>query len=140
MKDYDLYEDEHPEGWPRFDVSNWGLLQAFDGDKVIGCAAVACHSPKIRLLAGKNDLALLWDIRVVPGRRRSGVGTRLFKRAVEFARSAGCRQFKIETQNINVPACRFYAKQGCRLWDIRRHAYRKPDNAHETMLFWSLDL
>ena len=45
---------------------------------------------------------------------------------------------KVETQNINVPACRFYARMGCELGTIDRFAY--PDLPGETQLLWHLDL
>ncbi len=35
---------------------------------------------------------------------------------------------------INVPACRFYAKQGCVLGAIDRYAY--PDHPDEVQLLW----
>jgi len=45
---------------------------------------------------------------------------------------------KVETQNINVPACRFYEKQGCHLSSINRNAYKAfPE---EVELIWSLAL
>ena len=48
---------------------------------------------------------------------------------------------KIETQNVNVPACRFYAQQGCHLGAILRYGYAGcPEVAHEAMLLWYLDL
>ena len=50
----------------------------------------------------------------------------------------GCRWLKVETQNINVPACRFYAKQGCVLGAIHRFAY--PDYPNEAQLLWYKDL
>lgn len=51
-----------------------------------------------------------------------------------WAAARGCRQLKIETQNVNVPACRFYARQGCVLGAINRFAYREfPD---EVQLLW----
>ena len=47
----------------------------------------------------------------------------------------------IETQNINVNACRFYAKQGCKLGGINRYGYGDhPQVKHEVMLIWYLDL
>jgi streptothricin acetyltransferase len=52
----------------------------------------------------------------------------------------------IETQSNNVPACRFYASQGCRLGAIHRFAYARfgddPGNlvARETMMIWYLEL
>jgi len=44
----------------------------------------------------------------------------------------------VETQNVNVPACRFYVSQGCYLGAIRRFAYAElPD---EVQLLWYRDL
>lgn len=147
-KDYDAYEDEHPARWRRFDLSNWGFFMAFDGSAevvsdtsdAIGAAAVAVRSAGVNMLEGRNDLAVLWDIRVRPDCRRRGIGTSLFRHAVNWAKQFGCRQLKIETQNINVAACRFYARQGCHLGRIDRYGYTDPRIAHETMLLWHLDL
>ena len=57
----------------------------------------------------------------VPGRR--GLG-----------RARGFRWLKIETQNVNVPACRFYQKMGCTLGAIDRFAY--PSQPAEARLLW----
>jgi hypothetical protein len=44
---------------------------------------------------------------------------------------------KIETQNVNVAACRFYASMGCELGAINRYGYAGvPAVAHEAMLLW----
>jgi GNAT superfamily N-acetyltransferase len=70
--------------------------------------------------------------------RSNGVGTALFKAAEVWSMAKGCRQIKVETQNINVPACRFYAKQGCVLRTVQLHAYSEfPD---EAQLLWYKDL
>lgn len=93
------------------------------------------------MFGGRDDLAVLWDIRVQPDFRSRGLGRRLFRRAVDLARERGCRQLMAETQNVNVPACYFYAAQGCQLGAIHRHAYaRHPNVAHEVMLLWYADL
>ena len=63
---------------------------------------------------------------------------KLFQAAAKWARSRGCRQLKIETQNINVPACKFYASQGCELRTIHPDAY--PELPDEIQLLWYLDL
>ena len=48
---------------------------------------------------------------------------------------------KIETQNVNVPACRFYQRLGCRLGEIHRYGYAAVRAvAGEVMLNWYLDL
>ena len=143
VKDYD--EDDHPEGvmhWPRrFDVSTWMFLMAFDEGKAVGGAAVAFRSPGIHMLQGCDDMAVLWDLRVDPDHRGRGIGTALFDRSAAWAREQGCRGLKIETQNINVRACRFYAARTCRLGAIDRYGYAgDPRVAHEVMLLWYLDL
>jgi len=141
VKDYDAdsSEDERPVRWgDRYDVSSWGFFLAYDGDELIGAATVAHRSPGVHMLEGRTDLAVLWDIRVRPDRRGEGVGTGLFRRAAAWARERGCGELKVETQNINVRACRFYAGRGCRLGAIARRAYREEHVAHETMLLWAM--
>jgi len=99
---------------------------------------VAHNTDGVDFLEGRREIAALWDIRVEPAHRRSGVGHALFEGVVAWARDRNCRILKVETQNINVPACRFYARQGCELGVIHRHAYREyPD---EVMLIWYRDL
>jgi GNAT superfamily N-acetyltransferase len=141
IKDYGEHAEEGASRWAkRFDVSNWAFFIASDDDEPVGAATVAFRSPTADMLEGRSDLAVLWDIRVHSDRRREGVGTRLFQQAAEWARGKGCAQLKVETQNINVPACRFYAGQGCRLGAINRYGYRDSHVAHEVMLLWYLDL
>ncbi|MHC4563697.1 MAG: GNAT family N-acetyltransferase [Planctomycetota bacterium] len=142
VKDYDAFEGERATEWPRrFDVSNWGFFIAFDGDRPVGAAAVALRTPGVNMLRGRNDLAALWDIRVAPQRRRQGAGSALWQQAIQFAREQGCRELRVETQNINVAACRFYAAQGSRLLQIDRAGYQGAAGCEdEAMLIWSLQL
>ncbi len=139
-KDYDSLEGEGPRGWPhRFDMKNWGLFIAEDADRPVGGATVI-DAPDARMLGGeKKEVAVLWDIRVHPDRRGEGIGTRLFERACEWARAQGAKRLRIETQDTNVNACRFYAGRGCRLDRALQYVYPPPfDN--EVMLIWTLDL
>lgn len=85
-------------------------------------------------MGGRDDVAVLWDIRVLPRERGGGVGSALFRAAGGWARTRGCRRLTIETQNINVPACRFYQKMGCTLGAIDRFAY--PGQPAEVQLLW----
>lgn len=142
VKDYDEYEEEGPERWlKRFDTSHWVIFIARDGGKPVGTATVACRSPNVWVLERRDDLAVLWDIRVRAEYRRWGIGGALFRAAAQWAWEQGCRHLKVETQNVNVPACRFYAAQGCRLRAIDREAYgADPRIAHEAMLLWTYDL
>jgi GNAT superfamily N-acetyltransferase len=133
LKDYDQFET--PMDWPKkWDISKWGILLAFDGKNRVGGAAIAYDTREVFMLEGRKDLAVLWDIRIQPSFRGQGIGSRLFQRAIEWAHTRDCRYFKIETQNINVPACRFYANQGCVLGAINRYAY--TDHPDEVQLLW----
>ncbi len=142
VKDYDAYKDGGPEGWPRrFDTRHWGLFLALKSARSVGGVTVAFNTPGVHMLDGRSDLAVLWDIRVHPDFRGHGIGTKLFGRATDWSRKRGCRQLKIETQNVNVSACRFYAEQGCQLGEINRYAYiGHPEVEHEVRLVWYLDL
>ncbi len=139
LKDYDS-SGELPTDWPRqFDVSNWGFFLAVEKDSVLGAAAVAFDTTGVFMLESRKDLAVLWDIRVRPEAR--GAGIPLFRAAADWARRRACSQLKIETQNVNLPACRFYQRMGARLGEIRRFGYAGvPAVAHEIMLCWYLDV
>jgi len=104
----------------------------------IGGATVAYDTPGLDMLEGRSDLAVLWDIRVVPAHRRHGVGAELFKAAETWALERQCRQLKVETQNVNVTACRFYARRGCVLRAAHRQVY--PRCPAELQLLWYKDL
>jgi GNAT superfamily N-acetyltransferase len=135
VKDYDSINGEAPHQWTeRFDLSNWGIFAARVDGRRVGGAAVACNTPGLDILEGREDLAVLWDIRVAPEARGQGAGAALFKAAELWAKARGCRQLKVETQNTNVPACRFYARQNCVLAAVRRSAY--PSLPDEIQLFW----
>lgn len=143
VKDYDQTSEEGPARWParwldRWDTSAWGLLAAYDGSRRVGGALLARSTPNVNMLEGRDDLLVLWDLRVHPDHRGVGVGRMLFEASVDWARRHGCVEMKIETQNTNVPACRFYARLGCRLGAIISHAYVEfPD---EIQLIWRMQL
>jgi GNAT superfamily N-acetyltransferase len=138
VKDYDAIGDT-PMGWAeRFDLSKWGFFSAFSGAQCVGRAAVARDTSSVEMLEGRSDLALLLDIRVAPSARRHGVGSALFEAAVTWASSRGCLQLKVETQNVNVAACRFYAQRGCVLRTVHPGAY--PELPDEIQLLWFKDL
>ena len=73
--------------------------------------------------------------------KRMGIGQKLFDAGVEWAKGEGFSQMKIECQNNNVPACRFYHKQGAVLSEINEYAYyQEEDLRDEAQLIWYLDL
>jgi GNAT superfamily N-acetyltransferase len=135
LKNYDDDPEDDPAGWPmRFDVSSWGVFGAWDGSRRVGSIVMAWNTPAVHMLEGRLDLGVVWDVRLHPESRRQGIGARLFRGAEAWLAERGCRLLKVETQNVNVPACRFYAKMGCTLGALNRFAY--PKLLHETQLLW----
>jgi GNAT superfamily N-acetyltransferase len=135
VKDYDAIAGAAPARWAeRLDVSNWALIGACRDGARVGGAVVAFRTADLRMLGGRDDVAVLWDIRVAPEQRGAGVGAALFLAAGDWARARGCGWLKIETQNVNVAACRFYQKMGCTLGGIDRFAY--PRLPGEVQLLW----
>lgn len=133
IKDYDIYNP--PSVLPtRWDLSNWAVFLASNDSKPIGGCIIAHNTPGVDMLQGRTNLAVLWDIRVDPSYRGRSVGRRLFDASIAWARSQGCVELHIETQNINVPACHFYRSMGCTLLRVIRDAYDKCPGEHQ--LIW----
>jgi GNAT superfamily N-acetyltransferase len=129
IKDYDELESN---SWFNMNTSTWGIFLAVDqtqNAKPIGGAIVTMPE------------CALYDLRVAPSHRRLGVGRALFKHAVHWANQQGVTTcMSIETQNINVSACRFYASMGAKLGDIDRNAYQYDEKVkHEIRLNWYID-
>jgi ribosomal protein S18 acetylase RimI-like enzyme len=87
-----------------------------------------------------NDTAFLWNLMIDLDYRGQGLGRRLWHRALDFARQSDVRAIMIETQNTNVPACRFYARMGCELVGINEVYYTNDGSATEVALFWAYRL
>jgi len=144
VKDYDAVVDDDDELFLALAERNprdWGVLLALDGERPVGGATASLNTAGRWTMDGRRDIAVLEDIHVHPSFRRAGIGTKLLHRVANWSRNRGCKQLMIETQNINVNACRFYAKQGCKLGGINRYGYGDhPQVKHEVMLIWYLDL
>ena len=140
VKDFTAGEGERAEQWEkRFDLSHWAFFMAFDGEHPVGAAAVASRTEGVQMLAGRDDLAVLWDIRVEDACKRQGVGQKLFDMAVNWSRDQGLVQIKIECQNNNIPAIQFYHKDVYKRQDNSRF-YAKACSAYFAFLAAGLAL
>jgi len=104
----------------------------------VGGATVTFDTPGLTMLEGRRDLSVLWDIRIASNARGKGIGSALFEKVEAWARAQGCRQLKIETQNVNVRACLFYVRHGCELRVVHHAAY--PGLPEEIQFLWYKDL
>lgn len=124
-----------------FDITNWRFYMAFSGDVPVGAMTIAGKTEGLHMLSGRTDACVLWDIRVADAYKHNGIGQELLKMGIAGAKSDGYRQMIIECQNNNVPACRFYQKQGALLSKIDMYAYySEPEVRDEIQFVWYLNI
>ncbi|HTY09222.1 MAG TPA: GNAT family N-acetyltransferase [Candidatus Edwardsbacteria bacterium] len=109
-------------------------------DKAIFIAyAGRCPAGQIRLCRYWNRYGYIEDVAVAAEFRRKGIGERLVRRAVEWAKARQLPGVMLETQNINVAACRLYQRCGFTLGGFDRFLYRGLDpGTEEIALYWYL--
>ena len=140
IKDLSVYE-RATEYEKEFDITHWSFYMAFDDEKPVGAVTIAAKTDKLYMLAGRDDACVLWDIRVADGYKHQGIGQKMLDLAIKDAKAVGYKQMIIECQNNNVPACKFYKKQGALLSKIDMYAYyQEEDCRNEVQFVWYLDL
>ena len=70
--------------------------------------------------------------------RRQGIGKKLIEQAVIWSKERYLKGLRLETQDINLIACRFYQRCGFTLGSVDTLLYRNFDNYDEKALFWYL--
>ena len=93
---------------------------------------------QIKLVPWWNKFAYVEELIVDTEFRGKGVGWALMNRAIEWAKGQNFPGLTLETQDNNVPACRFYEKCGFVLSGFDLYAYKNLDNASEIALYWYL--
>ena len=105
-----------------------GVFAAVDEGVRIGGAVVAWNTPGADMLEGRDDLAVLWDLRVHPDRPPPGPPARVCSAAPPSGREgrgAGASRSRPRTSTCG--ACKFYAGQGCYLGGhTPQHLRRAP--------------
>lgn len=140
VKDLAKYE-RATEFEKEFEIFTWHFFMAFDGEKPVGGVTLAGTTPNLYMLGGMKDACVLWDIRVDDKYKHQGIGQKLFDQVKKVAIADGYKKMIIESQNINVAACRFYRKQGAVIAKIDTNAYcSEPGLENEVQLIWTLKL
>jgi ribosomal protein S18 acetylase RimI-like enzyme len=84
-----------------------------------------------------NNTAYIEDIVVDARFRRQGAGRALIESAKQWAREHRLAGIMLETQDVNVAACRLYESCGLKLRGIDTYLYRAIENVSgETALYW----
>lgn len=121
-----------------FDLKNWKIFGAYDNNKLIAGCVLAIKTKDVYMLEDRDDLAVLWDLRVAEEYKHKGIGQNLFNMAKKFAKDNNFKELKVECQNTNYNAVKFYHKQGMVLSIINERAYKDFEN--EIQLIWYLNL
>lgn len=94
-------------------------------------------------IAGFITASLSWNkfisvdyIAIESSKRRTGAANKLMAAAHIWARSMNAAGLKLETQNVNVPACLFYRNYGFTLGGYDRYLYNALAEKDEIALFW----
>lgn len=83
--------------------------------------------------------ARIEDIRIQKKFRGQGIGSKLIKRAIEWAKAINCIGMVVETQSVNAKACLFYEKNGFVLGGADIFVYKaSPLEKNEILLNWYL--
>jgi streptothricin acetyltransferase len=94
---------------------------------------------EIRLRKNWNGYGYIDSIVVDSKYRNQGIGRALIQQAMEWAKTKGFPGLMLETQDNNVPACRFYESCGFALRGFDTHLYKAGDSsADEIALYWYL--
>ena len=87
---------------------------------------------QIRIRKYWNGYAFIEDIAVSQNYRSKGIGTQLINKAVEWAKQKNLCGLMLETQDNNLPACKFYHKFGFKIGAVDTMLY----NSDEKAVFW----
>ena len=114
------------------DVPNRAAFVAWRDGRIAGYVTITTHW---------NRYAWIGGLVVDAAARRHGVGRALMTAAEAWTRQQGLPGIMLETQNVNVAACRFYERCGFTLSGFDQRLYRgfDPDTI-EVALFWYRDL
>jgi len=74
-----------------------------------------------------NNRMCVWEFLVREQLRGKSIGTTLMRHAIEIAKQKAARMLVLETQSCNVPAIKFYFKQGFSLIGFDLAAYSNED-------------
>ncbi|MFJ9462952.1 streptothricin N-acetyltransferase SatA [Viridibacillus arvi] len=91
---------------------------------------------QIKIRSNWNGYALIEDIAVAKDYRKNGVGTALLNKALEWAKANNLGGLMLETQDINVSACYFYAKNNFVISAVDTMLYSNFPTANEVAIFW----
>ena len=123
------YDEEKTKGADHFlkslehDGNERAIFGAFAGGEIIGTLGIY-REDHSRI----NHKATIWGVHVDAGFRGQGVGRKLLKRALGFAKDEmGVLSVALSVESKNTPAQKLYASQGFKTWGTEPKAMRHED-------------
>ena len=83
-----------------------------------------------------NENAYIQDIGIKKNFRGMGIGQKLMDQAVIWTKEKKLKGIMLETQDVNINACRFYKKYGFILGGVDIMLYSNFKNSSQKALFW----
>jgi ribosomal protein S18 acetylase RimI-like enzyme len=83
-----------------------------------------------------NENTFIQDFCVAKQYRRKGIGYKLMDKAKEWTKENNLKGIMLETQDVNLAACRFYNKYGFILGGVDTMLYSNFKNSEQKALFW----
>jgi ribosomal protein S18 acetylase RimI-like enzyme len=105
---------------------------ALEGDDFVGI--IICQERKW------NNTLYIEHLMIAEGERGKGAGSLLMKKIIKYSSGKNYRLIELETQNTNVPAIKFYEKQGFKITGLNLILYDPNENPGEFAIFMSYNI
>lgn len=130
----ELFSEQYTKGYDNEDID----VSYIDNDKKAVYFYYVDNNcvGQIQLSTHWNGYALLEDIAVAKNWRNKGIGKILLGKAIEWAKENKLIGLMLETQDVNISACRFYSKNNFIIGGVDNMLYSKFPTANEKAVFW----
>jgi ribosomal-protein-alanine N-acetyltransferase len=128
-----IEEASFPDPWSRnaflreFQGNPSGCRVAAVGDAVVGYVIARIETAFDMWGLRKYGRCHLANLAVAPEYRDRGIGSRLLRETIRYARKEGAREVYLEVRAKNIPARRFYSKRGFVEGRYKEGYYRDDD-------------
>jgi ribosomal-protein-alanine N-acetyltransferase len=128
-----IEEASFPDPWSRnsflreFQDNPKGCRVAVADDAVVGYAIARIETAFEMWGLKRYRRCHIANLAVAHEYRRMGIGSRLLRETMRYARKEGAREVYLEVRAKNIPARRFYSKRGFREVEYKRFYYSDDD-------------